>query len=56
MQNAMKNTSLHMATLEHKKADENVMKLAEDQRVTISFVNNLTYICVSAPWDSIDAI
>ncbi|BAT82044.1 hypothetical protein LR48_Vigan07g220200 [Vigna angularis] len=31
-ENAMKNTSLHMATLEHKKADENVMKLAEDQR------------------------
>ncbi|XP_047162164.1 uncharacterized mitochondrial protein AtMg00810-like [Vigna umbellata] len=30
--NAMKNSSRHMATLEHKKADENVMKLAEDQR------------------------
>ncbi|CAJ1941947.1 unnamed protein product [Sphenostylis stenocarpa] len=31
-ENAMKNSSLHMATLEHKKADENVMKLAEDQK------------------------
>ncbi|ESW28374.1 hypothetical protein PHAVU_003G281400 [Phaseolus vulgaris] len=31
-ENAMKNSSVHMATLEHKKANENVMKLAEDQR------------------------
>ncbi|KAK7285223.1 hypothetical protein RJT34_19986 [Clitoria ternatea] len=31
-ENAMKNSSLQMAALEQKKADENVMKLAEDQK------------------------
>lgn len=30
--NAMRNSSLEMATLEQKKADENVLKLAEDQK------------------------
>ncbi|KAJ1396787.1 Zinc finger-XS domain [Sesbania bispinosa] len=31
-ENAMKNSSLQMATLEQQKADENVVKLAEDQK------------------------
>lgn len=31
-ENAVRNSSLHMATLEQQKADENVMKLAEEQR------------------------
>ena len=34
-QNALKNSSLQMAALEQQKADENVMKLAEDQKVRV---------------------
>lgn len=32
-QNVIKNSSLELAALEQMKADENVMKLAEDQKV-----------------------
>jgi len=38
MQNATKNSSLQMASLEQQKADINVMKLAEDQKVCIAFL------------------
>jgi hypothetical protein len=37
LQNTTKNSSLQMASLEQLKADENVMKLAEDQKVCIAF-------------------
>ena len=32
-QNAIKNSSLQMAAMEQMRADENVLKLAEDQKV-----------------------
>lgn len=35
LQNAMSNSSLQMASLEHKKADENVLKLLEEQKVCV---------------------
>jgi hypothetical protein len=36
-QNAVRNSSLELAALEQQKADEDVLKLAEDQKVGLFF-------------------
>jgi hypothetical protein len=37
-QNAVRNSSLELAALEQQKADEDVLKLAEDQKVGLELV------------------